>query len=473
MRSLRTRLLFGIVCGMLLLLLVFSLVVYAVIRRALVSRFDASLASTARILAASVELDGDEVDLEVDIQQMPEFRRKDRPSYYQLWRPDGSAVLKSPLLGADDLMHLEGSINTLVFATSRDKNNVPLRAVGLKFVPGLSDSDNKEQPPLIAEQTLTLVVAGDASGLHRQLGWLRWLLLAASGVTTALSVFIAAVVVRQGLNPLNSIAAEIAAVKEDDLAVRVGATSVPTEIAPIKNRLNDLLSRLEAAFKRERRFTCDVAHELRTPLAGIRSTIEVTLQRARDPAEYQTVLSQCLAIVESMQTMVNNLLMIARLDACQVTFRREQIHPAELVNSCWRPFSQKAVERGIAFENRVPNDVTVKSDRENFSMILSNLLDNAAEYTNDAGHIWVTADRADNSTDITVANTGCQLTSEQIAQVFDCFWRGDSSRAGTGAHCGLGLALVQRLIRALGGSTSAEVRPGGIFTVRLTLPASA
>jgi len=466
MRSLRSRLLFGIVCGMLLLLLVFSLVVYAVIRRALVSRFDASLASTARILAASVELDGDEVDLEVDVQQMPEFLRKDRPSYYQLWRPDGSAVLKSPLLGADDLMHLESSINTLVFATSRDKNNVPLRAVGLKFVPGLSDSDNKEQ-------TLTLVVAGDASGLQRQLGFLQWLLLAASGVTTALSVFIAAVVVRQGLNPLNSIAAEIAAVNQDDLAVRVGATSVPTEIAPIKNRLNDLLSRLEAAFKRERRFTCDVAHELRTPLAGIRSTIEVTLQRARDPAEYQTVLSECLAIVESMQTMVNNLLMIARLDACQVTFRREQIHPAELVDSCWRPFSEKAVERGIAFENRVPNDVTVNSDRENFSMILSNLLDNAAEYTNDAGHIWVTADRADNSTGISIANTGCQLTSEQVAQAFDCFWRGDSSRAGTGAHCGLGLALVQRLIKALGGSASVEVQPGGIFTVRLTLPASA
>jgi two-component system heavy metal sensor histidine kinase CusS len=466
MRSLRSRLLFGIVCGMLLLLLVFSLVVYAVIRRALVSRFDASLASTARILAASVELDEDEVDLEVDIQQMPEFLRKDRPSYYQLWRSDGSTVLKSPLLGADDLMHLEGSINTLVFATSRDKNNVPLRAVGLKFVPGLSDSDNKEQ-------TLTLVVAGDASGLQRQLGFLQWLLLAASGVTTALSVFIAAVVVRQGLNPLNSIAAEIAAINQDDLAVRVGATSVPTEIAPIKNRLNDLLSRLEAAFKRERRFTCDVAHELRTPLAGIRSTIEVTLQRARDPAEYQTVLSECLAIVESMQTMVNNLLMIARLDACQVTFRREQIHPAELVDACWRPFSEKAVERGIAFENRVPNDVTVNSDRENFSMILSNLLDNAAEYTNDAGHIWVTADRADNSTGISIANTGCQLTSEQVAQAFDCFWRGDSSRAGTGAHCGLGLALVQRLIKALGGSASAEVQPGGIFTVRLTLPASA
>jgi len=472
MRSLRTRLLFGIISGMLLLLLTFSLIVYMVIRRALVNQYDASLASVAGILAASVELDENNIELEAAVQQMPEFLRPDRPTYYELWRSDGTVVLRSPLLGADDLVHLEGSINALVFAMSQDKNSRPLRAVGLKFIPRSANSDDKGQPQLMQEQALTLVVAGDASSLQRQLCLLRWLLLGASGVTTALSVLIAAVVVGQGLNPLNSIAAEIAAIKEDDLAVRVGTTSVPSEIAPIKNRLNDLLSRLENAFTRERRFTSDVTHELRTPLAGIRSTIEVALRRARNTAEYQTVLSDCLAIIESMQTMVNNLLMIARLDACQVAFRRVQIHLAKLVNSCWRPFSEKAVERRIAFENRVPNDVTVNSDRESFSMVLSNLLDNAVEYTNNAGQIWVTARRTDDSIELTVANTGCQLTSDQVAQVFDCFWRSDSSRTDTGAHCGLGLPLVQRLVRALCGSAAAEVQSGGVFTIRLTLPLS-
>lgn len=473
MRSLRARLLFGIVCGMLLLLLIFSLIVYTLIQRALINQFDASLASVVRILAASVELDGNDIEFEFDVQQMPEFLRKDRPAYYEFWRSDGTAVLRSPLLGADDLIQLEGPIDALVFATARDKNNRPLRAVGLTFIPRTANSEDQGQPQLAQEQTLTLVVAGDASGLHRQLGWLRWLLLAASGVTIALSVVIAAVVVRQGLNPLNSIAAEIAAVKQDDLAVRVGTASVPTEIAPIKNRLNDLLSRLEDAFRRERRFTCDVAHELRTPLAGIRSTIEVALMRVRDTTEYRTILSDCLAIVDSMQTMVNNLLMIARLDARQVAFRQEQIHLAELVDSCWRPFSKKAVQRRIAFENRVPNDVTVNSDRQNFSMVLSDLLENAAEYTNDAGQIWATARYADDSIEITIANTGCQLSPEQASQVFDCFWRGDSSRKDAVVHCGLGLALVERIVRALGGSASAEVQPGGIFTVRLTLPVSA
>ena len=469
MRTLRTRLIIGVIGGMLLLLTVFSLIVYSVIRRALVDQFDESLASTARILAASVESDGNEIELELDIQQMPEFQRPDSPTYYQLWRDDGTVAAKSPSLGTDDLSLLQGPLRTLVFRALQMRNGQPGRAVGLTFEPR-GDSRGRNQQTAI-QQALTLVVARDATGLHRQLDLLQWLLLVASGVTIALSVLIAAFVVRQGLNPLNSIASEIAAIREDDLATRIGTTSVPAEILPIKNRLNDLLSRLEDAFKRERRFTADVAHELRTPLAGIRSTIEVNMARPRETTEYQTVLSECLAIVENMQTMVNNLLMIAHLDACQVTFRAEQLYLAELVNSCWRPFSEKAIEREIAFGNRVSSDVTVNSDRENLFIVLSNLLNNAVEYTSNTGQIWVTAHHIDNSVEITVTNTGCQLTSEEAAQVFDCFWRGDSSRKDAGVHCGLGLALVQRIIRALGGSISAEVRPGGIFTIQLVLSA--
>lgn len=468
--SLGTRLIIGVIGGMLLLLSIFSLTFYAVIRRALINQFDSSLASTALILAASVEVDGNKIDLELDVQHMPEFQRADRPNYYQLWRNDSTVVARSPSLGTDDLLRLEGPLGTPVFQALQTRNGQPRRLVGLKFTPRLSDSDKASVRQLTKEQTLTLAVARDASGLYSQLEFIQWLLIAASGGTVALSVFIAAFVVRQGLNPLHSIASEISAISEDDLATRVGATSVPAEILPIKDRLNDLLSRLEDAFKRERCFTADVAHELRTPLAGIRSTIEVTLARNRETTEYREVLSECLAIAENMQTMVNNLLMIARLDARQLTFCREQVCLAELVNSCWQPFAEKAIERKIIFDNRLPNDVTVNSDHKNLSVILSNLLNNAVEYANDTGLIWVTAQHLDNRAELTVANTGCQLTDGQAAHVFDCFWRGDSSRTGTGTHCGLGLALVQRLARALGGSVIVELQPGRIFVVRLTLP---
>ena len=466
--SLRTRLIVSIISAMLLLLTVFSLVVYTVIRHALINQFDASLTSTARMLAASVEQDGQEIDLEIDVQQMPEFQRTDRPTYYQLWRHDGTVAVRSALLDSRELPRLTGSVKEPDFRIIKGSGGRVERATGFSFIPRLSDSDRNTAEP----QPLTLTVARDSTAILSQLRFLRWVLFCASGVVTLLSVLVTVLTVRQGLRPLTAIAGEIAAINESDLSTRIGITSVPAETLPIKNRLNDLLSRLEDAFKRERRFNADVAHELRTPLAGIRSTIEVTLQRARDTTEYQTVLSECLAIVENMQTMVSNLLMIARLDARQVSFRYERINLDELVNSCWRPFSAKALEREISFDNRVQNEMLVNSDRENLSMVLSNLLNNAVEYTNDAGQIWVTAHHTDDAIDITVANTSCQLTNKQAAQVFDCFWRSDSSRKDAGIHCGLGLALVQRIVKALGGSASAEVQPGGIFTVRLILPST-
>jgi heavy metal sensor kinase len=470
MRSLRTRLIIGVIGGILLLLTVFGLIVYSVIRRALINQFDESLLSTARILAASVEQDGNQIELEFDVQQMPEFQKTDRPTYYQLWRPDGTIAAKSPLLGPNELLRLEGSLNAPMFGVLREKDRQPQRAVGFKFMPRLADSDEVSGEQKTKEQMLTLVVARDASGLYRQLDLLQWLLFITSAVTIALSVFIAAFVVRSGLQPLNSIAAQIASIKEDNLAARIGTERIPSELFPIKNRLNELLSRLEDSFNRERRFTADVAHELRTPLAGLRSILEVTLARNRDVDEYRNSLAECLEISKSMQSMSNNLLTLARIDAHQMTFRKGRIELAKLVDSCWRSFSDRALERDIVFDNRIPDKIVCESDPDCLSIVLSNLFDNAVEYANNAGKIWVTSHQSNDSVEISIANTGCQLTCEQASHIFDRFWRADISRANTGAHCGLGLALVERLVRALDGSTAVERQPGGIFIIRLVLP---
>ncbi len=473
MRSLRTRLLTGIIGGMILLLAIFSLLIYVVIRSSLLEQFDTSLASVAQVLAASVELDNDEIELEFEVQQMPEFQNSEHPTYYQLWKTDGTVAAKSPLLGAHDLIRFEGTLKKLVFSTSKDRNGQPQRAVGLKFVPRISDNDEENNDDLSQatnEQALTMVVARDISDLQGQLWFLRWLLLTASAAVIILSLLIAAVVVRQGLRPLNSIASEIATIRENNLATRIAAEHVPSEVIPIKNRLNEFLSRLEASFNRERQFNADVAHELRTPLAGIRSTIDVALSRTRDNDEYKRVLSDCHAIVENMQTIVNNLLMLARLDAQQASFKTEHIQLAELVKSCWQCVCNKAHKREIIFENRIPSEITCESDPEHLSMVVLNILDNAVEYADEAGQIRTTARRTDDSLEFTISNTGCELTAEQVLKVFDCFWRGDSSRSDTGTHCGLGLALVQRLVTALGGNAIAELQPDGIFTIRVILP---
>ena len=404
---------------------------------------------------------------------MPEFQNPEKPTYYQFWSPDGSVVAKSPLLNGGDLERLEDAVDELVFAESKTAGNRPLRAVGLKFYPRTADSEKDPNRPLPAGRTLTIVVARNTTELLGQLTFLRWLLISAAATVTILSLVIAAVVVREGLAPLNAIAVEIGAIDQQNLAARIAAARAPCEIIPIKDTLNDLLERLEEAFKRERRFTADVAHELRTPLAGLRSTIEVALTRQRDAAEYQTALSICLAIVGNMHEMVNNLLMLARLDARQVTLRSDRIRLAELVDSAWRPFAQKAEQRQIIFDNGISADLPCQSDREHLSMVFRNLLENAAEYTNQAGQIRVTAQRNKDSLQVTLSNTGCKLTAAQVSKVFDSFWRADEARSDARpwrVHSGLGLALVKRIVTALNGDIAAQIDQPDTFKITLTLP---
>ena len=102
---------------------------------------------------------------------------------------------------------------------------------------------------------------------------------------------------------------------------------------------------------------------------------------------------------------------------------------------------------------------------------LSFILANAVEFADKGGQVRTTDCSIDDSIEVSVSNTGCKLTTDQVSQVFDSFWRGDLSRSDMGTHCGLGLALVQKLIRALGGNAIAELQPGGIFVIRITLPA--
>jgi len=470
MRSLRTRLLAGIISGMIMMLIVFSLLIYVVIRSTLIKQFDTSLASVAQILAASVEIDANGVEVDIEVQQMPEFTNPDHPMNYQIWKLDGQVISRSPLLGTSDLPFFHGPLDKPVFKVFPGPENHPYRAAGTTFLPRI-DTDESYDAVQTTEQPLILVVTRDAGGLYGQLSFLKWLLFGAASLNAGLALIIGAYVVRRGLRPLNTIAAEIAAISEDSLATRITTQRVPTEIAPIKSRLNELLSRLQTSFERERQLNTDIAHELRTPLAGIRSTIEVALARNRDTIEYQSALAGCLEIAKNMESVVNNLLMLVKLETQQIKFKSEPVRLSELIDSCWRCFSKKADGRKIIFENQIPTELVCHTDPEHLSMVSANLLDNAVEYANEGGQIRTTAQQIDDSVEIAVSNTGCKLTDEQVAKVTDCFWRGDSSRSDAGVHCGLGLALVRRIVNALGGTFSIQLEQGGVFMTKVTLPA--
>ena len=289
-------------------------------------------------------------------------------------------------------------------------------------------------------------------------------------VAVALSAGVLWLTVRRGLRPVDGLASQIARLGEADLAARLEAPDAPRELLPVVDRLNELLGRLEAAFQRERAFSADVAHELRTPLAGIRSTLDVALTRPRGALEYEDVLRGCLRIAVQLQRMVEHLLTLARLDAGQVEIRPEAVCVNTLVRDAWEPVAESAEARRLDVRWALAERVTVTTDRSLLDLVVRNVFENAVVHADEGGSVVVETAARENGVEIRVTNSGSRLSGQQAGQVFERFWRGDAARTETGVHCGLGLPLVKEVVTVLGGSVAVQSTEGGEFRITISIP---
>jgi two-component system, OmpR family, heavy metal sensor histidine kinase CusS len=457
---------FGMIIGMTVLLLCFDIIIYHSISRAMFNQFDAGLESAARIMSATVEMDHNEIDFEINTELIPEFAGSSKTAYYEFWKTDGTVIKKSPALGNENLIWIK-PFHKHIFKTFKMKGDRIFRAAAITFFPSVEEANSDAN--MMASQSYVLTVARDAHSLLSHLEYLKYLLFFASTCIIAVSSAVAVIVVKSGLKPLSQLASQIANIKENNLKTQITGEDLPSEILPIKTRLNSLLERLEKLFEHERTFNANVAHELRTPIAGLRSIMDVALTRNRNADEYRTALTESLAVINDMEDMIDKLLMLAKIENGQITSTYELINFFDLVEKCWKPFVEKAVARGIIFENHLNNNLVWKSDEAGLSIIFSNLLNNAIEYTNQDGRIWVSSHKSDTGIELIFENSGNILTPQQVKSVFDYYWRGDSARSNAGAHSGLGLALVKRIVVLLGGTIQADTL-NGLFSIRISLP---
>ena len=467
MRSLRLQLVLGTAAGTAAVLLACGLVLYERIDRALRAEFDEALVARARSLTALAEQDGYELEFELTEFSLPEFEPSDRAEYYQIRLPDDTVLARSPSLGEAALDQPTVPAGKTVVRSVTLPDGRPGRVVGIGFVP------RQEQPPggQVQPVTLTLALGRDTLGLRHALARVGTILAGVGVVAVLLSAAVLAGVIRWSLRPVDRLTKQIACLGAPDLATRINASGMPAELAPVVDRLNDLLARLDAAFQRERRFTGDVAHELRTPLAGLRSKLELALSRERSPEAYRESISDCLEINLQMQRLVENLLHLARSDAGRPDQGQpERVDVAQLVRQCWEPLDQRARAREMHIEWHLDALATVMTDPHRLRLAVQNVLDNAVTYADERGTISLSTAAENGRVALAVSNTGSTLTPEAASQVFDRFWRADPScRPGEETHCGLGLTLAKAVTEELGGSIEAQTG-NGVFTIVIRLP---
>jgi two-component system OmpR family sensor kinase len=294
-------------------------------------------------------------------------------------------------------------------------------------------------------------------------------LLVTAGVIVAI-VLLGLWIVRLGLRPLAAIAATADSITAGDLSHRVERAEPRTEVGRLGLALNTMLDRIEASDRRLRRFVADASHELRTPLAAVRAYAELFDRGAdRRPDDLARAMSGISRESERMSTLVEDLLLLARLDEGQ-RLRREPVHLDELAH--------EAVETARAVDQSRPIElcaepVVALGDRAGLRHVLDNLLGNARSHTPPGTRIEVRVFTAGGEAVIEVADHGPGMTAEAAGRVFERFYRVDSSRsrAGGSGGAGLGLSIASAVTEALGGTVSVDTEAGrgATFRVRLAL----
>jgi two-component system OmpR family sensor kinase len=316
---------------------------------------------------------------------------------------------------------------------------------------------------------ITITVARSTAELDRLLTRLRTLLIAVCGAAMAALLGISAWVIRQGLRPVRRLAGYISEIGAHDLGERLALADVPVELVPVVTRLNDLLARLQAAFDRERCFTSDAAHELRTPLSGISAALEICSREKRDVERYDRVIRDCLGVTRQMQTVIDNLLLLARADADRIPISSESVDLGASIREQWRRFEGIARSRRLLATVELPDGLIVQTDSQKLAIIVGNLLENAVHYADDSGQVRITATCRDRSAVVSVANSGSRVRPEDSQRVFDRFWRGDVARSSAARNCGLGLAVCKKLAEALKADLHARSSADGWFLIELEL----
>ena len=312
-----------------------------------------------------------------------------------------------------------------------------------------------------------VLLARDLAPLATQLQSLRRTLL----ITLPLILLLAAVggyfLAARALRPVAQIAAQARHIEARALHERLEVPRTDDEFGQLARVLNDLFARLERAFQYQRQFLADAAHELRTPVAILRSQADVALERPRLAEDYAVTLTAMRAETEQLSALVDNLLLIARADAEQLPLSMESLDVMEVVDDACRAVRPLAQSKQLTLHWEIGDEISVHGDARLLRRAVINVLTNAIKYTMPGGEIIIAVEREANGAAISVTDTGIGLAPEDMPHIFERFYRADRSLLAHEEGSGLGLAIVKMIAELHTGQVKVEsvFGEGSRFTI--------
>lgn len=285
----------------------------------------------------------------------------------------------------------------------------------------------------------------------------------------AASLLVGFSIVRREIAPLRSIAEKVARIDSQTLRERIEAEHLPQELRSLARTFNHTFDRLADSFDRLSQFSSDIAHELRTPVTNIMGSIEVGLTRSRSVEEYRELLESTLEEMSRIRTITDTLLFLARAENLQQELRITPLDLRAEIETVIEFYEAVATEKGIALRlQNGPSGLVLSAEPTLFQRALSNLVSNALRHTERGGKVDVSFGEHGDGIWLSVQDTGQGIPNEDLARIFQRFYRVDPSRNFASGGTGLGLAIVKSIVELHGGhvSVESEVGKGSRFTLR-------
>jgi len=275
------------------------------------------------------------------------------------------------------------------------------------------------------------------------------------------------VLARHLSRPVRQVATALEALSGGDYSVRA-PISTQDEIGALGRNVNQLALTLEKNQTARRRWMADIAHELRTPVAVLKGEIEALRDGIRQVDEKTT--DSLLEEAEQLSRLIDDLQTLALSDAGALDFSRKSLDMSELVTQTGDTWEVRLKERNIALERKITPGLRIEGDLRRLRQLLHNLLENCYRYTSSDGRAILSLAYQGDKLVLTLDDTGPGLGQDQLAHLFERFYRAEGSRARSSGGSGLGLSICRAIVEAHGGSVQADSNSLGGLRIRVILP---
>lgn len=456
--------------------------------KSLIEDFDKALYNQAAGLIAITEQDEDGVELEVNYESMPQYDVSDSPDYFAIFDQTSSTLFVSRSLAPVSVN--EYQVEPMEIGSSLEYSDVVLpdarlgRALSTAYYPKIDiDTDDHEgksnffplgvpatlNGQVLQPAVLTLWLAVDRAALDKKIQLLN-ITLAIAGLLTALFLILTMFFsVRRAVRPIKSLTEKVTTWKTTDTNQFLPEKTGIQETDALTLEFNDLLGRVDTSIKREKRFSADLAHEIRTPIAEMKLLLDLH-ERWPEDTEVSRNMTQELGLsVDRMERLVENLLAIGKSESGIIdTSGKTDFHA--LLPKKLDVFKKKIAEKNLSVSAAVTPGTVVSRGQHIWPQIIDNLLSNAVEYSPHRSKIDISVRiLPEQVLRFNIENIACDLDSPDLTMMFNRLWRKDESRHST-THSGLGLSLVRNYCDLLGCQVNAELAENKRLVISISGP---